>query len=158
MNKKEAKRLKRQKKLKERDRLERQKIADRTDDVKKLSGLSAEDRQLLLSRCVGSEIYDPDDDNADLLDLEDLEAIPGIGPKTARCFLIHSRPDQQYAGLDTHVLKFLRDKGHEVPASTPTGKKYKELEKVFLQYAAESGMTVADFDLAIWNQYRSVKR
>lgn len=89
--------------------------------------------------------------------LEDLESIPGIGPKTARCFLIHSRPNQQYAGLDTHVLKFLRDKGHEVPKATPTGKKYVELEKIFLKYVAESGMSVADFDLLIWNDYRNRK-
>ena len=89
--------------------------------------------------------------------LEDLESIPGIGPKTARCFLIHSRRNQQYAGLDTHVLKFLRDKGHDVPKSTPTGKKYKDLEAIFLKYVAESGMTVADFDLIIWNDYRNRK-
>lgn len=87
--------------------------------------------------------------------VENLESIPGIGPKTARCFLIHSRPNQQYAGLDTHALKFLRDKGHEVPKSTPNGKKYRTLELIFLQYAKESGMTVADFDLMIWNDYRT---
>lgn len=89
--------------------------------------------------------------------VEDLESFPGIGPKTARCFLIHSRPNQQYAGLDTHVLKFLRDKGHEVPKTTPTGKKYRDLEAVFLKYVAESGMNVADFDLMIWNDYRNRK-
>ncbi len=89
--------------------------------------------------------------------VEDLESINGIGPKTARCFLIHSRKDQQYAGLDTHVLKFLRDKGHEVPKATPTGKKYRDLELIFLRYVAESGMTVADFDLMIWNSYRNKK-
>jgi len=86
--------------------------------------------------------------------VDDLEAIKGIGPKTARCFLIHSRENQKYAGLDTHCLKFLRDKGHDVPKSTPNGKKYRELEKIFLQYVEESGMTVADFDLMIWKKYR----
>ncbi len=89
--------------------------------------------------------------------VDDLEKIPGIGPKTARCFLIHSRRNQNYAGLDTHVLKFLRDKGHDVPKSTPTGKKYKELEEVFLSYVQESGLSVADFDLKIWNDYRQRK-
>lgn len=90
--------------------------------------------------------------------VEDLESIPGIGPKTARCFVIHSRENQQYAGLDTHVLKFLRDKGHDVPKSTPTGKKYRELELIFLNYVRESGKTVADFDLTIWNDYRTRTR
>ena len=87
--------------------------------------------------------------------VDDLEKIPGIGPKTARCFLIHSRKNQSYAGLDTHILKFLRDQGHKVPKSTPIGKKYKECEQLFLQYAKESGKTVAEFDLEIWNHYRS---
>jgi hypothetical protein len=90
--------------------------------------------------------------------IEDLESISGIGPKTARCFLIHSRENQQYAGLDTHVLKFLRDKGHVVPKSTPTGKKYYDLEKIFLQYVEDSGMSVADFDLMIWNDYRNGRK
>lgn len=89
--------------------------------------------------------------------LEDLESIPGIGPKTARCFLIHSRKNQQYAGLDTHLLKYLRDKGHDVPKSTPSGKKYRDLEIIFLKYVAESGMSAADFDLMIWNDYRNRK-
>jgi hypothetical protein len=87
--------------------------------------------------------------------VEDLESVPGIGPKTARCFLIHSRKNQRYAGLDTHILKFLRDKGHEVPASTPTGKKYRDLEQTFLKYVDDAGMNVADFDLMIWNDYRN---
>lgn len=87
--------------------------------------------------------------------VEELEAVKGIGPKTARCFLIHSRKNQPYAGLDTHVLKFLRDKGHEVPASTPTGGKYKELEQIFLKYVKDSGKSVAEFDLEVWNDYRN---
>jgi hypothetical protein len=90
--------------------------------------------------------------------LEDLESVFGIGPKTSRCFLIHSRKNQKLAGLDTHILKFLSDNGHEVPKSTPSGKKYKELEKLFLNYVLKSGMSVADFDLMIWNKYRNKKK
>jgi thermostable 8-oxoguanine DNA glycosylase len=87
--------------------------------------------------------------------VEELETVKGIGPKTSRCFLIHTRKNQQYAGLDTHVLKFLKEKGHDVPKSTPTKKKYKDLEKIFLEYVANSGKTVAEFDLAVWNEYRN---
>lgn len=90
--------------------------------------------------------------------VDDLEKISGIGPKTARCFLIHSRPNQKLAGLDTHILKFLRDQGHNVPKTTPTGKKYKEIEELFLHYVKESGMSAADLDLKIWNQYRNKQR
>jgi thermostable 8-oxoguanine DNA glycosylase len=85
--------------------------------------------------------------------VEDLESVHGIGPKTARCFIIHSRKNARHAGLDTHILKFLREKGHEVPKATPTGKKYRELEGVFLDYADKSGKSVAEFDLDIWRHY-----
>jgi len=86
--------------------------------------------------------------------LEDLESISGIGRKTSRCFVMHSRRDSKCAGLDTHILKFLRSKGHEVPISTPgSKKKYLEVEQVFLKYAQASGETVADFDLNIWRNY-----
>lgn len=86
--------------------------------------------------------------------VDDLEKIHGIGRKTSRCFIMHSRPDSQYAGLDTHILKFLRAKGHDVPASTPASKKlYLEIEKLFLEYAKRSKKSVAEFDLDIWNNY-----
>jgi thermostable 8-oxoguanine DNA glycosylase len=88
--------------------------------------------------------------------LEELESIYGIGPKTARCFIIHSRPDANCAGLDTHILKFLRSKGHDVSNNTPSSKKqYRELEQIFLGYVKESGKSVAEFDLEVWNSYAS---
>lgn len=83
----------------------------------------------------------------------DLEAIRGIGPKTARCFLIHSRRGVRHAGLDTHCLKYLGERGFNVPKSTPTGRSYLELESVFLKMADESGKSVAEFDLDIWRRY-----
>lgn len=89
--------------------------------------------------------------------LEQLETIKGIGPKTARCFLIHSRPDQRYAGLDTHVLKYMRERGYEVPKSTPNGNQYRKIETQFLKLADESGKTIAEFDLEIWNEYSQRK-
>jgi len=89
--------------------------------------------------------------------VDDLEKIYGIGPKTARCFIIHSRPNASCAGLDTHILKFLRAKGHNVSNNTPSSKKqYKELEQVFLNYVKESGKSVAEFDLEVWNSYAKV--
>jgi hypothetical protein len=90
--------------------------------------------------------------------VDELEEIKGIGPKTARCFLIHSRPNQRYAGLDTHVLKYMREKGYEVPKSTPSGKRYREIERQFLSLADEAGKTVAEFDLEIWNEYSTRRR
>lgn len=86
--------------------------------------------------------------------IEELEEIPGIGPKTSRFFLLHTRRNVRVAVLDTHILKFMRDLGHEVPRSTPTGKKYLELERVFIGMAECSHKSLAQFDLDIWNEYR----
>jgi hypothetical protein len=85
-----------------------------------------------------------------------LEAIYGVGPKTARMFVMHSREhDQRYAALDTHILKFLKDKGvPDVPKATPGSPiQYRRLERIFVQHAEEAGMGVADFDLHIWKRY-----
>lgn len=83
----------------------------------------------------------------------DLESVKGIGPKTARCFLLHTRKEAKYAGLDTHILKYMRDQGLDVPKSTPNGKKYLDLEKKFIKMAENSSMTIAEFDLHIWRKY-----
>lgn len=84
--------------------------------------------------------------------IEDLEKFPGIGKKTSRFFLLHSRPGQRLAVLDTHILKFMRDNGISTPLATPQGKLYTQLEERFLNMVPE-GMSVAEFDLAIWNRY-----
>jgi len=88
----------------------------------------------------------------------DLEYVRGIGPKTARCFLMHSRRGARYAGLDTHALKYMRDNGIEVPKSTPNGRKYLELEAKFLEMADRSGKTIAEFDLEIWRHYSGIRK
>lgn len=80
-----------------------------------------------------------------------LECIKGIGMKTARFFIMHTRPDQKLACLDTHILRWLGEKGHEVPKTTPNGPKYLALEQIFLGYAEQMGKSPADLDLEIWN-------
>jgi len=86
---------------------------------------------------------------------QELELIKGIGPKTSRCFILHTRKDARVAGLDTHMLKFLRSKGHlDAPESTPGNEKnYERFEKLVLKYADEAGKTPAEFDLDVWNFY-----
>lgn len=84
----------------------------------------------------------------------DLEAITGVGSKTARFFLLHTRKDQKIAVLDTHVLKYLRDQGLTTQTGTPpAGPKYAALEQIFLGEVAKSGMSAPDFDLHIWRTY-----
>jgi thermostable 8-oxoguanine DNA glycosylase len=84
----------------------------------------------------------------------DLEAITGIGPKTARFFMLCTRPNIEVAALDTHILKFLADKGHKVPKATPSrGELYNRLEKLFLAYATIAEKSPQEFDLEIWKKY-----
>ena len=85
---------------------------------------------------------------------DDLESIFGIGFKTARCFILHSRKDARVSGLDTHMLKHLRDLGYDAPLSTPSSKKqYLTLEKYVLSLSDTAGMSPADYDLMVWNKY-----
>jgi thermostable 8-oxoguanine DNA glycosylase len=84
--------------------------------------------------------------------VEDLESVFGVGPKTARFFLTHSRPNQQFAVLDTHILKWLSvNLDENVPKVTPNGGKYRELEKKFLEFCEKMGKTPAEMDLEIWS-------
>jgi thermostable 8-oxoguanine DNA glycosylase len=87
--------------------------------------------------------------------LDDLLNIHGVGNKTARFFLLHSRKGCEYAVLDTHILAWLRDNGVEdAPHSTPTNtKKYKELEKQFryLSRLRYPYLSDAKIDLLIWS-------
>lgn len=82
--------------------------------------------------------------------IEDLEKIHGIGPKTARFFIIWTRPDARCAALDVHVLRWLGKQGYKVPKATPSGKKYKELEQIFLNEAAKLNITPRELDEKIW--------
>jgi thermostable 8-oxoguanine DNA glycosylase len=87
--------------------------------------------------------------------IKDLESIYGIGRKTSRCFMVHSRAEVEYACLDTHILKFLSREGvPNVPKSTPSTKKeYLRLEQEFLTLAKKYGKLPAVLDLEIWNKY-----
>lgn len=85
----------------------------------------------------------------------ELEGITGVGPKTARFFIMHSQRGANIAALDVHVLRYLRLRlGTPVPLVTPTGKKYLELEQIFLDMTREAGVEPAVMDLAIWRASR----
>lgn len=104
----------------------------------------------ILSDCYRQVVID----NIDLrtCSVDELEKLPGVGEKTSRFFILHSRPNQELACLDTHILSYLEELGHSVPKSQPTGKKYAELEQIFLSHAKALGRNPAELDLAIWNE------
>ena len=87
--------------------------------------------------------------------LNRLLQVPGIGLKTARFFLSHSREDFDEPMLDTHILRFLRDQGYsDAPKSTPTNEgTYHYFANIFKNIARQLGKTVTDLDLEIWKQY-----
>lgn len=87
--------------------------------------------------------------------LNRLLQVAGIGLKTARFFLSHSREDFDEPMLDTHILQFLRDNGYKgAPKSTPSNLGvYNYYANVFKMFARVSGKSVTDLDLEIWKQY-----
>lgn len=87
--------------------------------------------------------------------VEALEAIHGVGPKTARFFLMHTRKGVRHAALDTHILRYMREVlDVATPTSSPSGERYAELEKIFLTQADYEGVDPATLDLAIWRASR----
>ena len=81
---------------------------------------------------------------------EELEQIPGVGPKTSRFFILWTRPNARYAALDVHVLRWLAGQGYDVPRTIPTGKKYAEIEGWFIAESDKRGVLPATLDNAIW--------
>lgn len=86
--------------------------------------------------------------------IQDLEAVPGIGQKTSRFFMLHAREGTRCAVLDTHVLKWLVELGYPAPRGTPREPgTYRRLEDVFLAEADKRGVTPQDLDARIWLHY-----
>lgn len=80
-----------------------------------------------------------------------MDRVTGIGLKTAKFFIMHSRQDPNHACLDTHILSWLQDLGYDVPGQTPSNPKtYTRAEKIFLKEAKLRDRHPADLDLAIW--------
>ena len=87
--------------------------------------------------------------------LSDLMSIHGVGPKTARFFLLHSRRDCEYAVLDTHILRWLREKcGFKgCPKATPWKMEvYDHWQSVFISVAKNTfgDLPLAEIDLLVW--------
>jgi len=86
--------------------------------------------------------------------VEDLERIPGVGPKTARFFLLYTR-NVRVAVLDRHVIRWLQQWFEGVPYPVPR-KKYRQWEDIVLWTMEQlfPGRMVEDVDLEIWTQGR----
>jgi endonuclease III len=91
--------------------------------------------------------------------LQDLETTFGIGPKTARFFLLHSRPYQKLVVLDTHLLKYFKGLGWTVPKATPGSlNAYIGIEDKAIKHI-ETELKESDFahfDLTKWLSFATV--
>jgi len=101
---------------------------------------------------------------------EDLTRFPGIGIKTAKFFVLHSRPDEMHGVLDTHVLGWMRDhwapdgpRPAAVPRHSPQDPRaYRFWETVYFgmvsarHHGAANAPAVdwARFDLDLWKERR----
>ena len=88
--------------------------------------------------------------------VDQLQGVSGIGPKSARFFVLHSQPDAHCAVLDTHILRYLRDHGEETSKTTPQSMTtYSRLEARWLELIAEEypNQTAAQADFRIWERY-----
>lgn len=88
--------------------------------------------------------------------LSDLVRIKGIGHKTARMFLLHSRPSQEFVVLDVHILRWLREvcRMRRIPKATPS-----KLSETYTRIEAKAcakikamfpNTSFAEFDLNTW--------
>lgn len=99
---------------------------------------------------------------------EALTAFPGIGIKTAKFFVLHSRPAQLLGVLDTHVLAWMGERwapagrrAIAVPAHSPQDPHaYRFWETVYFGMVAErhhgghAAIDWAKFDLDLWRERR----
>lgn len=93
--------------------------------------------------------------------VEELEKFKGIGKKTSRYFITHTRPNiKDIAVLDTHVIKHIKELQEQgkitsnlsIPKSI-TPKKYDEIESIYCHYLNDIGVDYAEYDLRVWNNY-----
>lgn len=100
---------------------------------------------------------------SELLDLrtctaQQLERVFGVGPKTARFFLLYTRRNCRVAVLDTHVLQWMQKNRKllklprrlKIPRSTPSGERYAALEAALLSYCDAQGLNPAELDFEVW--------
>jgi hypothetical protein len=99
---------------------------------------------------------------------EELTRFPGIGIKTAKFFVLHSRPREMHGVLDTHVLAWMAEHwapagagGLPVPRHSPQdARAYRFWETVYFgmvsarHQAGAQAVDWARFDLDLWRERR----
>ncbi len=81
------------------------------------------------------------------------ENVKGLGYKEASHFLRNIGLGEEFAILDRHILRNLKDLGVllEVPVSL-TKKRYLEIEEKVRRFSRETGIPMGDLDLLLWSK------
>jgi len=82
-----------------------------------------------------------------------VENVRGLGYKEASHFLRNVGLGEEFAILDRHILRNLKDLGvlPEIPTSL-TKKRYLEIEEKVRRFSVEIGIPMADLDLLLWSK------
>ena len=93
--------------------------------------------------------------------VKELEKYSGIGPKTARFFMLHNFGSMRLAVLDTHILSWMAELVEDhlnrprgtVPTATPQSPStYEFWELVWLGHCYKHHVDPAKHDLELWNE------
>src|SRR5712692_306928 len=81
------------------------------------------------------------------------ENVKGLGYKESSHFLRNIGLGEEFAILDRHILRNLKDLGvlPEIPV-TLTKKRYLEIEEKVRRFSKEIGIPMADLDLLLWSK------
>lgn len=82
-----------------------------------------------------------------------VENVKGLGYKEASHFLRNVGLGEEFAILDRHILRNLKDLGvlPEIPASL-TKKRYLEIEEKVRRFSREIGIPMGELDLLLWSK------
>lgn len=89
-------------------------------------------------------------------EVDDLIRCPGINFKTAKGFLLYTRPGAVHVVADRHFFAYMRERGcGDCPKDSPqTLRRYEHWERKGLAEAARLGLSALEFDRLFWRARR----
>lgn len=89
--------------------------------------------------------------------LKELSKLYAIGDRTARLFILHTKPNENLAVIDKHILNFFEKNDIDISLikeqSINNADAYRLSENIILRYCRQLNMKPCDFDQKLWNEY-----